>query len=225
VIGGELLVGIWVTVALFGLAALRWRDRSWRQLTHALAHGDVERAERHWRELQTRLGPRELEHPQVRYYEAGLLAIREDWQAALAASDELGEWREGAHVVAALRARCLAELGRAEEAMAAVADGLAAPELTPAARAALKVTGAIVQLQRREFVRALATLDDAAATLPAQTAVQSTCSCYRGEVLRALGRHDEARQAWERTVTLVPRSRRAAHARERLAQPPPDAYR
>jgi tetratricopeptide (TPR) repeat protein len=217
-------VGVWgaIGVAVYGVQ--RWHRRRWRLLSEAISAGDVERADAIWQELVVRFTAAQRGTAQLRYYEAGLLALREDWQAALATLETLAAWKQGAEFVSGLRARCLAELGRTDDAIALAEATLTKPGLRRLTVASVRTTVGIVQLKRGEFARALTTLDEVAATSPAN-ALLATVSFYRGEALRALGRFAEALQAYERTVAVVPLSRRAAHARERLRQSPPNSYR
>jgi tetratricopeptide (TPR) repeat protein len=220
----EFFVGIWATigVAAYGLQKLhRWR---WRRLVAAMNDGDLERAESLWQQLIAKLTPPQRRSANVLYFEAGLLALREDWQAALAIFDLLRRSKHGTQAVMVMRARCLAELDRADDAMKAAEEALAAPGLTSALRASVLIAVGIVQLRRGEYARALATLEQPVA-LSQMKAIRASCSFYRGDALRALGQEQEAIQAYEHVAAIVPLSRRAAHARQRLTQAPPSGYR
>lgn len=233
----EFFAGMWALMIVGGYGfhhRYQWR---WRRLMAAISEGDLERAERVWQGLLAKIPAAQRRSAYVLYFEAGLLALREDWQAALAIADlfsnskarlfglssgrELQQYR---HAGKSMRARCLAELGRIDEAMQTAEEALTAPGITPPLRAGVLVSVGIVQLRRGEYERALATLEQSVALSPMK-GIQASSGFYRGEALRALGREQEAIQAYQRVIAIVPLSRRAAHARQRLTQAPPSEYR
>jgi tetratricopeptide (TPR) repeat protein len=221
--GETVAVGGFVAVG-YGLSywgRRRARDR-WAQLREAMVSGDAERMEKLLASITEELTPGELRQVPVDYVEAVLLMMREDWQAALDRVERLQRVPPGQ--LAFLRARCLAELGHTEEATTMAQAALGRPKISAEERAGTLVVLAIGLLQQRQFEKVLTTLAEAARA-SAGLGVQASCSFYRAEALRALGREAEARDAYQRTIDLVPRSRRAAHARERLAAAPPSAYR
>jgi tetratricopeptide (TPR) repeat protein len=218
-------VGIWAVAGAAAYGYLhRYRSR-WRGLAAAISDGDLERAETVWKGLIARLTPTQRRSASVLYYEAGLLGLREDWQAVLAIVEILSNSKDGpqAVTVMVMRARCLAELGRVDEAMKAAGEALFAPDITPMLRAGLMITEGLVQLRRGEYVRALATFERVGPS-PVK-AIQASCSFHRADTLRALGREKEAIEAYRHVAAVLPLSRRAAHALQRLTEAPPGAYR
>jgi tetratricopeptide (TPR) repeat protein len=220
----EFFIGVWAAIGLFAYAVHTRHRRRYRLLVEAINDGDVDRAESLWRRVSIQLTAQQRRAANVLYCEACVLALREDWQAALTIVERLCAGKYAWLPVVSVRARCLAELDRGDEAMPIAEAALAVPDLAPVLRATLLITVGIVRLRRGEYEKALATLDQAA-SLSSMKGLQASSSFYRADALRALGREPEAIAAYERAAAMVPLSRRAAHAQKRLTQAPPSSYR
>jgi predicted negative regulator of RcsB-dependent stress response len=212
-------------VAMRARGPLRSLRGRWHQskMAASIGEGDVEAAQARWQQSLRPIYELQQQTIMLRYQDAVILVLREEWQAALDSVETLQATGVSAVLVKSLRATCFAHLGRDAEAFTLASETLAANEV-PGLRPALQTTIALALVHQSHPERALPRLDEVAEA--ASTPIlRASCSFVRGDALRALGREDEARAAYERTAALAPLSRYAVRARQRLALVPPGAHR
>lgn len=212
--------------ALGGAQRLAVRRRSARFLD-AYRRDDAETARRLWNAAIARVDERGRSHPRVRVWEAALQALEDRWDEAFATASAIDARALSGNerlALTGLRAGCLAQLGRADEAIDLLQQALGARALPSTTRGSLLRTLAVARLRAGRHEAALRACDEAAALSGSPVHAAALAFC-RAEALRGLGREGEARAAYAEAQQRAPGSRFARRAAARLAAAPPSSYR
>jgi tetratricopeptide (TPR) repeat protein len=170
-----------------------------------------------------------LRHQHIlRSVDAIVFELEERWSDCLATTKSIDTSKVGSVdklMIDDLRARSLAHLGRAEEAL-------------PMARAVVDEARRVGHPRLERFVHTLGTAQlkagdpasalasfDAGIAAGAGARVTERVAFHRGEALRALGRIDDARGEYERAIEARPESSWGRRAQERLINLADQPYR
>jgi tetratricopeptide (TPR) repeat protein len=212
-----------------GLGAAAWAywwvsQQRWRRLAFALQWGDVADAQGRFERLWAKLDENARQHPRVQVFRALVLATDCQWREVLQIVENLARYKAMPDIELhrrGLEIRCLAGLGRGEEAIALARDWLS---LSPPKALVPFYSLGIAQLHTRRCEGALASFAEVEQRAR-HDGLRASCAFYRAEALRSLGREAEARAAYELAAQRAPRSLSGQLARKRLDAPPPSTYR